>query len=91
MEHFTGRLRLHFPSPCGAAEGPWSPTHAVPAPLPLVRGWLGLEGVSQDTQTCIGPHLTQRLAPSINSTSAAPGREDDEEATRTGWGQAPGG
>ncbi|XP_057891073.1 coiled-coil domain-containing protein 69 [Melospiza georgiana] len=36
MEHFTGHLLLHFPSPCGAAEGPWPPTHAVRAPFALV-------------------------------------------------------
>lgn len=80
-----------LPSPSGAAEGLWPPTRAVPAPLPLVRGCLGVKGVSQNMQTCIGPDLTQHLALSINSTSAASGHEDNEEATRTGWGQALGG
>lgn len=49
-----------------------------------VGGVLGVKGVSQDTQTCIGLDPTQHLALSITSTRAARGHGDEEDKVVTG-------
>lgn len=80
------------PAPVGLQD---DPSHLpVPSLHPFlwwkaVGGILGVKGVSQDTQTCIGLDPTQRLALSITSTSTAWGHGGKEDKVVPG--QAPGG
>lgn len=88
---FHGTLTPAFPQPVRGCRGTLASYPCSPCTPSSGERLSGVKGVSQDTQTCIELDLTQCLALSMNSTSTAPGHEDDEEATRTGRGQALGG
>lgn len=51
-------------------------------------GFLGVQGVSQDMQMCVGLDLTQHLALNITSISAAQGHEARKMWWSQGWRQA---